>query len=262
MQPGVPVKRGPGRPKKRVAPPVVLGTGGAPRKKLVGRVRRWTKKLVSDGHLDLVRWVVVEGSERNRKFVDDEEALAAAAAAAAAAESDSEEHEAIGRRTRVQRAKSMADLGDPFGGGLYQQQLMPAQQPVLAVPVVNLVRYRCPVSGCGQVFFKVAGLLAHTRMKHKMRKEKVNVQGCKFIIDPGAPAEESGGMGGGGGMGMGRGGVGGMGAMGSVGADEDEDDEAEAPPQQQEQARVNVSLPSEEPQAKKIKLVFKMPKRE
>jgi hypothetical protein len=94
---------------------------------------------------------VVEGSERNRRFVEDE-AASAAAAAALAAESDSEENETIARRTRVQRVRSMAEL-EAQGGGFYQPGL--AAQPAAPTPVVNLVRYRCPLAGCGQVFFKV-----------------------------------------------------------------------------------------------------------
>ena len=159
------VKRGPGRPpgsksKKRLALAAAAAAAAAgaagrqPKRKMVGTVRRWTRKLVSDGHLDVVKWVVVEGSERNRRFVEDEEA-AAAAAAAAAAESDSEENETIARRTRVQRVKSMAEL--EAMGGFYQQGL--AAQPAAPQPQVNLVRYRCPLAGCGQVFFKVRRVL-------------------------------------------------------------------------------------------------------
>jgi hypothetical protein len=107
----------------------------------------------------------------------------------------------------------------------------------------------------------VAGLLAHTRMKHKMRKERVNVQGCKFLLDPSAPpgAEQPG---------AGR----------EEEGDDEEDEEPFSPPhrveaqpqpqpQPQPQQQIGASVvwqphggSAGEPQSKKLKIVFKMKK--
>ena len=96
----------------------------------------------------------------------------------------------------------------------------------------------------------MAGLLAHTRMKHKMRKEKVDVQGCKFTLDPSAPAGQGGGAGGGGG-----------GGDGDEGEEDEEDEEPFSSQPSQPAAAVVWQQPGEgEPQSKKLKLVFKVKK--
>jgi hypothetical protein len=99
---------------------------------------------------------------------------------------------------------------------------------------------------------QVAGLLAHTRMKHKMRKEKVNVQGCKFMLDPSAPAGAE------------------QPVSGREEEEEDEEDEEPfSPPHRpaaltQPQSGASVVWQPQggggEPQSKKIKIVFKMKK--
>lgn len=68
---------------------------------------------------------------------------------------------------------------------------------------------------------QVAGLLAHTRMKHKLRKEKVSVEACRCTVA----------------------------ADGTLSTkDEEEENEEEAPPPPQ-------------PPAKKLKIVLKMASR-
>lgn len=66
MAPAAAVRRGPGRPRKKML--LQQRAAAAPKRKLIGKPRNWTRRVCTDGHLELTRWVVVEGSEKNRRF--------------------------------------------------------------------------------------------------------------------------------------------------------------------------------------------------
>jgi hypothetical protein len=86
---GVVSKRGPGRPpgggKKRFQQ---QKTSVDRQRKMIGKSRNWTQKWVSDGHLELFKWTVVEGSEKNRRFEEEMSAQEVVAVAQADSESD------------------------------------------------------------------------------------------------------------------------------------------------------------------------------
>ena len=106
----------------------------------------------------------MEGSERNRRFEED---TPLPVLLAAQLDSDSDDERQRAARTRVARSRSVAELEAPA----------PAARPE------SLVRYRCPLKGCqAGPFHKVAGLLAHTRMKHKIQKAQVAIPQCRFTV--------------------------------------------------------------------------------
>ena len=163
-------RRGPGRPpgkkKMRLRAEAERRGESGPRRRLVGKVRKWERRVTPDGHLEVTGWCVVPGSDRHRRF--EEEPRVGELLAVAGGENSSEEEEAVvASRKRQLRGKAVQEHA----------------AAVVDTSRLDAVRYRCPLRGCQAPWFhKVAGLLAHTRMKHKMPRDTVDESACKFLV--------------------------------------------------------------------------------
>ncbi len=208
--------------------------------------RNWTRRWSAGSHLVLPRWSVVEGSEKNRRF--EETPSAALLAAVASRNSEDEDDVEEEEESRAVRRTRTGARGEEFGLFVHQPANTAnanANANAAAAAAVNLTRYRCPLEGCGQMFFKVAGLLAHTRMKHKIRKDKVDIPACRITMD------QDGNL---------------TGPSGAAPDEDEGDEEPEMPPPRAVAAAPVAPPPAPsvpaavEPEKKKMKLVLKLAK--
>lgn len=187
------VKRGPGRPPGSKNK---NGSAAAKKKKkrlqqtrrLIGRPCKWQKKWSTDGHLDVFKWVPVEGTEGKYEelpaFEEPEfpEFL---------------EEDPLPRRARVARSTSLRNLGeldgDSEGEGGEGGEVAAAASPMAssasaATQPLPQPEYRCPL--CGMAPLKRMGLFTHTRVKHGMARSQLDMQAC-LIGDAAAKVESS-----------------------------------------------------------------------